>query len=398
MLRPISTGIAAILLGLGIFYLSWWTVDAQKMFSAASAQMAMAPGQFGEGQAEMVAAAQEQLASLGNMSIVLKLNKGTVCAMGACQSVEIDKMSRFGLTWFLGIFVFFGLIWITWAGLQGDYAPPFLVGIMGASLLLLMMTWYTASSEPEIMAMFGLKRGMGPMATAAGTLLGIAGVAFFRRGADATSSMVGAPYVPPVIPARPAAATAQPTAASPLAARTTVPPAAATSGSLATARGAASTSLAPPLLDLDLPGATSGSHALAFSLRAEATIARVSPKGIQAKVTPNDAIVAIAWGELQELRVWALPENVDGGRVFAEFIGALGATIRLTIATDLQFRDVQVPEGSFDTKVAFIARVILSQKPGFALDDQTLYFMRGEAPPTRFASLAHFREHDKALT
>ena len=152
------------------------------------------------------------------------------------------------------------------------------------------------------------------------------------------------------------------------------------------------------MLDLDLPGAASGTHALAFALRAEATIARISPKGIQAKVNPNDAIVAIAWGELQELRVWALPETVEGGRVFAEFIGALGATIRLTIATDLQFRDVQVPEGSFDTKLAFIARVILSQKPGFIIDDQTLYFMRGEAPPPRFANLAAFREHDKALT
>ncbi|MBK9071381.1 MAG: hypothetical protein IPL79_10315 [Myxococcales bacterium] len=398
MLRPIATGIAAILLGLGIFYFSWWEIDPQKMLSAASSQMAMMPGQVADGQADMVAAAQEQFASMGKMSFVIKLNKGTVCAMGACQSVEIDKMSRFGLTWFLGIFVFFGLIWITWAGLQGDYSPPFLVGIMGGSVLLLLMTWYTASSEPEILQLFGVQRGNGPLATAAGAILGIVGVIVFRRGADATSAMGGMPYVPQVIPPRPAMTPAQPSATSPQAPRTTMPPGAAASSSFAAARGATSTSLPPPMLDLDLPGAASGTHALAFALRAEATIARISPKGIQAKVNPNDAIVAIAWGELQELRVWALPETVEGGRVFAEFIGALGATIRLTIATDLQFRDVQVPEGSFDTKLAFIARVILSQKPGFIIDDQTLYFMRGEAPPPRFANLAAFREHDKALT
>lgn len=372
------------------------------MLSAVSAklgsvQAGMSPEQAAALQGQ-VDTAQEQLAMMGQVSFVIKLNKATICAMGACQTIEIDMVSRFGATFVLGFVVFLGMIWITFNRVQGNYSPPFQGGICITAFLLLFFVWISSSGPTELNMIAGLERGWGPIATAAGAVWGVVAVILLGRPADATSAMGPTTYVPTMANARPMP-TSYSSSGVAQGSGNTVPPlgSAGNSGAFAAARGAASNSLPAPMLDLSLPPAAEPAGE-PFVLRAEATIARISPKGIQAKVVPNDTIVAIAWGELQEMRMWALPENVEGGRVFAEFIGSLGVTVRLTINSQIQFRDLQSPEGGFDTLIAFIARVILSQKPGFTIDDQTLYFLRGEAPPPRFSSLAALREHDKNLT
>lgn len=372
------------------------------MLSAAKTQVESSAAHLSEEQRATLQAqmeqAQAQLAMIGNMSFEIKLNKGTVCAMGACQSFEIDTVSRFGATWILGMIVLAGLAWIAFNRLQGEFSPPFQGGIAAFAMGLLLFTWFSASGMPEIpAAMGGVERGLGPWFTAGGAFTGLLAIVLLGRGGDATSSMTLPTYTPMATSRAPGSAAPGPYARGPLvtgqqrAVGTTNPPGGAMTAAITNPPRTA------PLIDLALPAADA--ETARFALRAEASIARVSPKGIQAKVSPGDAIVAIAWDELQEMRVWALPEEVQDGRVFAEFVGAIGATIRLTIATSMQYRDLQAPDGaSFDATLAFIARVILSQKPGFTLDDQTLYFLRGEAAPQRFASLTALREHDKTLT